>query len=262
MRQGKRVARPSHAPLLLCFSFLAMQAPAIPEIDIDQEIAAEEALRDDAAEPQLPVAAPMEYVGVGPRVAPVGPPGAQDPNGNPDWFTGEVASARGMVYLVTFAAVLPDTVAAAAAGSAPLRSLEGITREQIRDAVLDACANPTQRLQGARGRRRANAIVATKLVVFLEEPRHFHVAIKFTEKTAFLPIKTALRARAGLASHWGCTHTQFWSAVRYGTFATERKPVVDVAPLGWTRDGEPLDFYGESQEPWNAHLAKRRREVF
>ena len=50
--------------------------------------------------------------------------------------------------------------------------------------------------------------------------------------------------------------------MRYGTFTTERKPVVDEAPLAWTLDGEPLDLYAESQEPWNATLAKRRREAF
>ena len=92
------------------------------------------------------------------------------------------------------------------------------------------------------------------MVVFLEEPRHFHVALR-------LPFKKAVRARSALASHWSSSHTMIWSAVRYGVFTTARKLQVDDEPLVWTRAGAPLDLYAASQEPWNAGAVKRRRET-
>ena len=67
-----------------------------------------------------------------------------DPVG-PDWDAPEDSKARQWVYLVTFAATLPGTAEAAAAGGGPaLRTLDGVSREQIRDAILDAVANPVQ----------------------------------------------------------------------------------------------------------------------
>ena len=76
-----------------------------------------------------------------------------------------------------------------------------------------------------------------------------------------MPFKTALRQRAGFASHWSTSHTQYWSALRYGVFATQHEPHVDVPPLPWTSDGRRLDLYAESQEPWNAHALRARREA-
>ena len=57
----------------------------------------------------------------------------------------EDGSKRSMVFLVTFAAVLEETAAAA---TTPLRTLEGLTRENVRDAVLDAVANPAAPRKG------------------------------------------------------------------------------------------------------------------
>ena len=45
----------------------------------------------------------------------------------PDWQTEEDGSARRMVFLVTFAAVLAETAAEA---DPPLRTLDGLTRAQ------------------------------------------------------------------------------------------------------------------------------------
>jgi hypothetical protein len=163
---------------------------------------------------------------------------------------------RGHVWLVTFAAVLPDTVDQAAV---PLRTLEDVTREQIRDAVLDAVANPA-RENPVGGRPGTAQNFVEKLVVFLEEPRHFHVALKLSGKCRFVALARALRLRSGLASHWSHSHTQWWSAVRYGTFATEKKPQVDNAPLVWAAGGRELNLFEEAQEPWNAQALKRRRE--
>ena len=88
--------------------------------------------------------------------------------------------------------------------------------------------------------------------------RHFHAAVKLSRACRFAPIKRALQDRHGLPSHFSCTHTEWWSAVRYGYLPTDRKPVVDPTPLVF---GGPLDLHAESQQPWSAagHLARRAK---
>jgi len=180
----------------------------------------------------------------------------------PDWQTEENESVRCMVFLVTFAAVLAETAEAA---EPPLRTLDGLTRADIHAAIADAVANP----QTARsaGRPRASTLEVQRMVVVLEQPLHFHVALKLNSQTRFVPLKAALRARAGLASHWSTSHTQWWSAVRYCIFTTEHKPTVDPEPLVWVAQHGLLppgdmrvNLYQEAQEPWNAHALRKRRE--
>ena len=110
------------------------------------------------------------------------------------------------------------------------------------------------------GRPLSEPVGVASMVVFLEEPRHFHVALRLTNKASFMPFKQALRARSALASHWSSSHTMIWSAVRYGVFTTARKQQVDDEPLPWTLSGAPLNLYEASQEVWNAGAIKRRRE--
>ncbi len=91
---------------------------------------------------------------------------------------------------------------------------------------------------------------------------HFHVALKLEGAQRFLCYKKTLRHRYGLPSHWSCSHTQLWSAVRYGFFPSPKKPHgIDPAPISWTYpDGAPLDLFEESQEPWLAEAWRKRRE--
>lgn len=179
----------------------------------------------------------------------------------PDWLTEEDDGARSMVFLVTFAAILAESALEA---ELPLRTLDGLTRQDIHNAMLDAVANPSV---ARTGRRRSVQLEALRMVVFLEEPRHFHVALKLSGLSRFLPLKAALRSRAGLASHWSTSHTQWWSAVRYGVFTTEKKPVVDNSPLVWVNelgvvaaDNGQVNLYEEAQEPFNAAAHRKRRE--
>ena len=173
----------------------------------------------------------------------------------PDWMTKEDEQKQCLVFLITFAAILALT--AARVGAAP-KALVGVTRAQVRDSVLDAVANPA--VGGARGGRpRSVPLTVLKLVVFEEEPKHFHVALKLSHLTRFLPLKTALRIRSGFATHWSTSHTMFWSALRYGSVATEQKREVDRSPLVWPEGG--VHIYKESQEPFIAGLVKKRREA-
>lgn len=178
----------------------------------------------------------------------------------PDWYDSEDDEARRSVFLVTFAAILATTAQAVAP---PLRQLDGLTRACIRDAILDAIAH-SKEAAGPRargGRPRIWPLEAQKIVVFLELPTHFHVALKLSGDMRFLPLKQVLRTRSGLASHWSTSHAMYWSAVRYGAVPTARKLAVDEAPLTWTNDGVAMSLYDECQEPFMALVQKRRREA-
>jgi hypothetical protein len=208
------------------------------------------------------------------------------------------------VYLVTLSALVVDSATEAASGSspgeaAPAQEPEGasepqgiaaaaepegpdgqagarpegakdpdaLSREEVRDALLDAIGNPVwraTRTPSAVGRRAVRTLSVEKLVVFREEHRdgriHFHIAVKLAWQTPWEPLKLALRQRSGLCSHWSDSHRKWWSALRYGVFTTPKKPVVDRAPVVHTADGRALDLYEESQEPFAAAGMKRRRE--
>ena len=59
--------------------------------------------------------------------------------------------------------------------------------------------------------------------------------VEARRRLALPALKTVLRRRAGLASHWSTSHTQWWRAVWYGVFTTEHKPAVDQTPLFWVQ---------------------------
>ena len=193
-----------------------------------------------------PMAAPTLETGV--------PPTTDGGQNEGDWQIAENPKGQMEVYLVTFAKILETSASDA---SSSLRTLDLISRENIRDAMLDAFAHPVLE---TGGRPRKQQLHVCKMVVFLEEPKHFHVAVKLNCKVRFLPYKNALRLRHQLASHWSPSHTMWWSAVRYGTHVTKHKRLIDSHPLCYSADGRPLRLYEESQEPWCAAVAKRRRE--
>ena len=128
---------------------------------------------------------------------------AQEDEALQDWMHPVDQDSRLMVFLVTFSAILAryDITTEPA-----LKNPTEMTREQLRDAVLDAVANPVQ-VQTAGGRPRTRAIRAQKLAIAKEEHAtrpgdfHFHVAVKLDSETRFLPFKESLRQRHGLASH-------------------------------------------------------------
>ena len=164
------------------------------------------------------------------------------------------------VYLVTISRVLPD------GGHRPgVADLTTMTSQQIGDAVRLALDFP--RPPGYRGGRppaRAEGLVQ-KLVAFRElhadGTPHFHVAVKLRQAVRWASTKATLKERSGLPSHWSSSHTQFWSAVRYGFMPSEKKPVVDASPYQWVPvDAAALNLSEESQRPFSADLWKRRRE--
>ena len=92
---------------------------------------------------------------------------------------------------------------------------------------------------------------------------HFHWAVKLFSKISFSPPKATMRQRYHIATHWSCSHSQFWSAARYLTASSDHKEEpVDLTKLHvWTWDGRELDLFEESQEAFMAPVWKRRRDA-
>ena len=90
---------------------------------------------------------------------------------------------------------------------------------------------------------------------------HFHLVVRLTEKKRLKLAKQSLQESRKLPSHWSCTHTQLWSALRYVYVATPKKPDVDTHLLQWTCDGRVLDLDEKSKVPFVAVAWRRRRET-
>ena len=167
-------------------------------------------------------------------------------------------TVRQWVYFITISRVIHADNA---------QSLEDISREDVATAVRAAFDNPVD--GGPRGGRpragpRGTESRVQVLVVFREKHAdgavHYHVAVKLCTQMRFAAAKRTLWERFRLPSHFSCSHTQLWSAVRYGYMPSATKPVVDDAPHVWTYDGRVLDLFAISQEPYEAEMWRKRRE--
>ena len=172
------------------------------------------------------------------------------------------ASSKIRVHLVTLSRVLPET-----AEHCGLRDVNTMTREEIANCVWKAFDDPAPPVQGRAGRPRTRQEpIVKKLVVFQEKhadgDSHFHVAVLLQQPRTFAAAKRSLLARDSLPAHFSTTHTQWWSAIRYGHIPTLKKPHVDPQPLTWAESGGwgSLDLFAESQRPWAAHCWVQRRE--
>jgi len=171
----------------------------------------------------------------------------------------ETQDHRSLVYLITFSRLLPATVDAG-----DFREIQGLARTDILAVVRDAWENPLPAdARGGRPRSRQGAIV-TKAVVFQEVHAdgavHFHAAVLLADVMRWHAAKRVLTERHHLASHFSSSHTQWWSAVRYGCFPTEKKTSVDAEPLQWAADGVAFNLFEDSQQPWCAQAWRGRRE--
>ena len=192
--------------------------------------------------------------------APAAP--APDPESDAEWVKEEEdEQARRNVYVVTYSALLNKPEDADLVNPA-----EKDDRTFFRQALLDAVANlPPAAGAGSRGGRpRTRALEVDFLLTVQEKHQdgkvHYHQAVRLSHETRFLPLKTALRERSKLASHWSTSHTELWSAVRYLTRTTEKKRQIDRDPDPWTKDGSVPNLFELGNEGWNAKALKRRRE--
>ena len=146
-----------------------------------------------------------------------------------------------------------------------------LSREEILQKILDACASPVQ----GNPHYAQHPVVLSAAAVFRELHKaedadpphcHYHVAVKAETGTCFrfAPVKRALQENFGLASHWSCTHTGYWSPVRYCAVPSPTKPrsALDPRPLLWSRIGvhPPLHLCCHEPQTATAMRAKRQRK--
>ena len=170
----------------------------------------------------------------------------------------EDGNANNLVYLGTVSRVLPRT----AAGH---RDIEAITKPELVNMVRDAFDNPVG-AGSAGGRPRTRTGSPVDFVVAVKEPHadgtsHFHFVVKLRWTMKFKQAKATLMERHRIPSHWSCSHSQVWSAIRYLVVPSPKKPVVDATPGEWTSDGRALDLAELSREPWVAPAWRKRREA-
>ena len=129
----------------------------------------------------------------------------------------DVGKARS-VYLVT----LPHPKQVTSAGGRQLTAPGSKSRREILRIFLECCAEPLY--VSAVSRSRQEAIPIKHAGVFRELHRedaegdahpHDHLAVKGMREFMYMPIKRALMERHGIASHWSCSHSGYWSVVRY-----------------------------------------------
>lgn len=182
---------------------------------------------------------------------------------------GEKEDARQHVYLVTVSRVLEATLE----DGRRYEDLNDMERNKIADAVSDSFNNPMSSALGGRPRNSNTKPLISFLVVFREFHEdgsvHFHIVVKLVQAYRFAAAKRTLRERHLLPSHWSCTHTMLWSALRYVYIGTPTKPEVDETPWVWTAnwegyetdDGVPLDLFELSQEPFRADSWRKRYQA-
>ena len=169
----------------------------------------------------------------------------------------ELTEAKQCVYLATVSRVLPETLATP---GVELRDITTMSREEVADCFMKAFNSPVYE-QGQGGRRRqSEEPMVSKIVVFKEEHEdgdfHFHIVIVLKGARSWKPAKRTLRIRDQVACHFSCSHTQAWSAIRYGHIPTINKPKVDAEPYSWSDAGGAgsLDLFALSQRPFNAKM--------
>ena len=182
--------------------------------------------------------------------------------------TADADNCKRKVYLVTLSRVLPETLEAT-----DLRDISDMSRDDVATCLRKAFDDPAKAPRSA-GRPRQEeedredegeqaGHVVKKIVVFkelhLSGEVHFHVALLLFRSMRFKLAKDTLRSRDKLSTHWSLTHTQWWSAVRYGAHPSERKPVVDSEPFQWTHDGTVLDLDDEKEQPFTSAAWRKRR---
>ena len=144
-------------------------------------------------------------------------------------FGSETGDANQYVYLGTVSRVLP---AAAAAGG--YRDIAGLTKGELLTIVRGSFDDPVG-VSGSRGRPRKRDGSPVDLVVVVKEKHsdgtpHFHFVVKLLWNMRFKQAKATMRERHALPSHWSCTHSKLYTALRYVAVATPKKPDILAPP--------------------------------
>ena len=168
---------------------------------------------------QPPLASPLPHV-LQPTPAPV-----QDPLKQLlDEKENDKAIQR--VYLITMARVLATSLS----NGRVYKDLSTLSRADVGNATISSfnILLPAG-ISGGAPQQGCDRVLL--VVVFREQHSdgsiHFHVVVKLAQNARFKSAKRTLREQFLLPSHFSCSHTLLWSAIRYGHIETEAKPVVD-----------------------------------
>jgi len=178
----------------------------------------------------------------------------------------EDETSRKQNYLVTF----PHPRATVSATSVPLKAPGDFTHQELLDAYLDSYAHPIH-LDSFAHARAPSTVEPDRVGVFFEMHQadelghafsHGHLSISATAPFRFLPVKRALLARHGLASHWSCTHIGYWSVISYLCWPSPKKPKLslDPSPLLWAL-GRPHPPLEECRHEPNTSKALMKRRL-
>ena len=200
------------------------------------------------APPVLPVAAGAQEVLVG---VPLGAEGIESRGRN--------------VYLVT----LPRRKQAMDAAGRQLVAPGSKTRKQILQIFLECCANPIYVSASALSTQMPVPIKHTGVFRELhaedsggDQGIHDHLPVKALRDFMYMPVKRALLERHGIASHWSCSHTGYWSVIRYLHHPTPKKPAasLDKEYIVWAAQGEKHPLLQDCMnEPTTAAALEARR---
>ena len=177
--------------------------------------------------------------------------------------------SKQLVYLITICRVLTATLQDGRAYA----DLDNLEHKAIAEAVLDAFDNPLSTgTAGGRPRKKGRHESLVLMIVVYRELHadgavHFHVVVKLAAQSRFRNIKRTLQERHRLPSHWSCSHSLLWSALRYGFIPTPAKQTVDATPWvhtptfsGFAKDSKEVDLFTLSQRPYQADEWRKRRE--
>ena len=182
-----------------------------------------------------------------------------------DWAAQEKSGCKRQVYLVT----LPHPRKSHSSCGKRLVAPGARTKQQVLACFLDAAARPAY--SDGRSVSRGSGVPLSRIVLAREYHKaddantafpHDHLAVCASASFRFAPVKQALLALHGVASHWSCTHNGYWSAVRYVHMPSPKKPraSLDGRPVLWCADGEHPPLHECCHEPLTAAALQKRAE--
>ena len=192
---------------------------------------------------------------------------AQTPLPEPVELGDEATSeSKRMVYLVT----LPHPRLNRSSDGFPLTAPGSLTKPQVLQRFQDACTHPVYIDPHSLAGNHSVSLSRVGIWREFHKPDdaqqaevHDHLAVLATSdsKFRFAPVKRALLRRHGLASHWSCTHTGYWSCVRYCAVPSPKKPsaCLDKRPLLWAVNCEHPAVEDCTHEPVTANALRAKR---
>ena len=195
------------------------------------------------------------------------PPPPQTPTEFVTLPSEEGSSALRQVYLVT----LPHPRQIHSSTGVPLVAPGSLSKEEVLRRFLHACTFPMY--TDAAHLNGGPPVVLKRTGVWRELHKqdaegvvppqpHDHLPVLAERQFRYVPVKRALLNRHGLASHWSCKHTGYWSTIRYLTSPSPAKvrTALDANPVLWPLGNHPL-LSECCHKPLTAEALRKRRRA-